>query len=101
VVQRRILELHPFTHDFSLASGHSVAASLFRKILVCVRGFFLDIPVEVLVVCQLPVNCLYLMKSLFVFNFFPNQGTQTVRLEEAILGTLSIINILIHNYDKK
>ena len=36
-----------------------------------------------------------------VFNFFPNQGTQTVRLEEAILGTLSIINILIHNYDKK
>jgi len=36
-----------------------------------------------------------------VFNFFPNQGTQTVRLEEAILGTLSIINILIHNYDEK
>jgi predicted SPOUT superfamily RNA methylase MTH1 len=23
---------------------------------------------------------------------FPNQGTQTVRLEEAILGTLSIVN---------
>jgi len=36
-----------------------------------------------------------------VFNFFPNQGTQTVRLEEAILGTLSIINILNHGYDKK
>ena len=36
-----------------------------------------------------------------VFNFFPNQGTQTVRLEEAILGTLSIINILNHNYDEK
>jgi len=36
-----------------------------------------------------------------VFNFFPNQGTQTVRLEEAILGTLSIINILNHIYDKK
>jgi len=36
-----------------------------------------------------------------VFNFFPYQGTQTVRLEEAILGTLSIINILIHNYDEK
>jgi len=36
-----------------------------------------------------------------VFNFFPNQGTQTVRLEEAILGTLSIINILIHNYNEK
>jgi len=25
-------------------------------------------------------------------NMFPNQGTQTVRLEEAILGTLSIVN---------
>jgi len=36
-----------------------------------------------------------------VFNFFPNQGTQTVRLEEAILGTLSIINILNHSYDEK
>ena len=36
-----------------------------------------------------------------IFNFFPNQGTQTVRLEEAILGTLSIINILSHNYDEK
>ena len=27
-----------------------------------------------------------------IYNFFPNQATQTVRLEEAILGTLSIIN---------
>jgi len=36
-----------------------------------------------------------------VFNFFPNQGTQTVRLEEAILGTLSIINILNHINDEK
>jgi len=36
-----------------------------------------------------------------VYNFFPNQGTYTVRLEEAILGTLSIINILNHNYDEK
>lgn len=25
-------------------------------------------------------------------NFFPNQATETVRLEEAILGTLAIIN---------
>jgi predicted SPOUT superfamily RNA methylase MTH1 len=30
-------------------------------------------------------------KSHFL-NMFPNQGTQTVRLEEAILGTLSIVN---------
>lgn len=27
-----------------------------------------------------------------LLNFFPNQATQTIRLEEAILGTLSIIN---------
>ena len=26
------------------------------------------------------------------WNFFPHQGTETVRLEEAILGCLSIIN---------
>jgi len=32
-----------------------------------------------------------------VLNFFPEQGTETVRLEEAILGTLSILNVLIHN----
>jgi predicted SPOUT superfamily RNA methylase MTH1 len=28
----------------------------------------------------------------YFLNMFPQQGTQTVRLEEAILGTLSIIN---------
>jgi len=33
-----------------------------------------------------------------IINFFPNQATQTVRLEEAILGILSIINILDYNY---
>jgi predicted SPOUT superfamily RNA methylase MTH1 len=33
-----------------------------------------------------------------IFNFFPNQATQTVRLEEALLGTLSIINS--YNYNK-
>ena len=33
-----------------------------------------------------------------IYNFFPNQATQTVRLEEAILGTLSIINS--YNYIK-
>ena len=32
-----------------------------------------------------------------IFNFFPNQATQTIRLEEAILGILSIINILNYN----
>ena len=33
-----------------------------------------------------------------ILNFFPNQATQTVRLEEAILGILSIINS--YNYIK-
>ncbi len=32
-----------------------------------------------------------------VLNFFPEQATATVRLEEAILGTLAIINILSRN----
>ena len=27
-----------------------------------------------------------------LINFFPNQGTETVRLEEALLGVLGIIN---------
>ncbi len=28
-----------------------------------------------------------------ILNFFPQQGTQTVRLEEAMLGTLAVLNI--------
>ena len=35
-----------------------------------------------------------------ILNFFPNQGTETVRLEEAILGTLSIINSYNHHSTK-
>jgi methyltransferase len=31
----------------------------------------------------------------YSFNFFPNQGTQTVRLEESIYGVLSILNICL------
>jgi predicted SPOUT superfamily RNA methylase MTH1 len=30
-------------------------------------------------------------------NFFPEQATETVRLEEAILGTLAVLNILTRN----
>ncbi len=30
-------------------------------------------------------------------NFFPDQATETIRLEEAILGTLAILNLLTHN----
>ena len=32
-----------------------------------------------------------------ILNFFPEQATETVRLEEAILGTLAIVNVLTHN----
>lgn len=32
-----------------------------------------------------------------VLNFFPNQATETVRLEEAILGTLAVLNTLTSN----
>jgi predicted SPOUT superfamily RNA methylase MTH1 len=31
------------------------------------------------------------------FNFFPHQGTQTVRLEESIFGVLSILNNLLNS----
>jgi len=31
-------------------------------------------------------------KYIFVTNMFPNQATETVRLEEAVLGTLAILN---------
>ena len=33
-----------------------------------------------------------------IWNFFPNQATETVRLEEAVLGTLSILNIMRTGY---
>ncbi|MGI0023778.1 MAG: putative RNA uridine N3 methyltransferase [Nitrososphaera sp.] len=33
----------------------------------------------------------------FVINMFPNQGTETVRLEEAVLGALSILNSSLLN----
>jgi predicted SPOUT superfamily RNA methylase MTH1 len=33
----------------------------------------------------------------FVVNMFPNQGTQSVRLEEAFLGTLAIINFVLNS----
>lgn len=38
-------------------------------------------------------NKLNKIQNTKVLNFFPNQATETVRLEEALLGTLSIINM--------
>lgn len=36
----------------------------------------------------------------FVINMFPNQGTETVRLEEAVLGTLAILNSSLPQSDR-
>lgn len=36
----------------------------------------------------------------FVINMFPNQGTETVRLEEAVLGTLAILNNSLPQNDR-
>jgi predicted SPOUT superfamily RNA methylase MTH1 len=36
----------------------------------------------------------------FVVNMFPNQGTETVRLEEAVLGTLAILNNFLPQSDR-
>lgn len=36
----------------------------------------------------------------FVVNMFPNQGTETVRLEEALLGTLAILNSSLLQSDR-
>jgi predicted SPOUT superfamily RNA methylase MTH1 len=36
----------------------------------------------------------------FVINMFPNQGTETVRLEEALLGTLAILNNVLPPSDR-
>lgn len=38
------------------------------------------------------------LKKYNSYNFFPKQGTQTVRLEEAIFGVLSILNFYIKRY---
>lgn len=37
------------------------------------------------------------ISNYFSFNFFPYQGTQTVRLEESIFGVLSIMNNFIYS----
>ena len=36
----------------------------------------------------------------YVVNMFPNQGTETVRLEEAMLGTLAILNSFLPSKDR-
>jgi methyltransferase len=36
----------------------------------------------------------------YIVNMFPNQGTETVRLEEAVFGTLAILNIALQLTDR-
>jgi methyltransferase len=36
----------------------------------------------------------------YVVNMFPNQGTETVRLEEAVLGTLAILNSALQSTEQ-
>ena len=38
------------------------------------------------------------ISNYYSYNFFPNQGTQTVRLEESIYGVLSILNICSNSF---
>ena len=38
------------------------------------------------------------IQNVKTLNFFPNQATETIRLEEAILGTLSILNFFNTNH---
>jgi predicted SPOUT superfamily RNA methylase MTH1 len=36
----------------------------------------------------------------YIVNMFPHQGTETVRLEEAVLGSLAILNNSLHSIDQ-
>lgn len=42
-------------------------------------------------------NTIHSIPQSQILNFFPEQATETVRLEEAMLGTLSILNVLTRN----
>ena len=44
-------------------------------------------------VYELLGNKINSLQNAKVYNFFPNQATETVRIEEALLGTLSIISL--------
>jgi len=65
--------------------------------------FFIKSQKPTLVVYGSPTKGLYeilgnninTIKNSRIFNFFPNQATETVRLEEAIIGSLSILNIFL------
>jgi hypothetical protein len=40
----------------------------------------------------------YKLTHKHVYNFLPDQGVSTIRVEEAILGSLSVLNYIMHKY---
>ncbi|MGI0010208.1 MAG: putative RNA uridine N3 methyltransferase, partial [Nitrosopumilaceae archaeon] len=84
-------------------NSHVILTSKKGKIIHKTQKFFDEISdVSVLIVFGSPERGIHEMlgntinnvpKSQ-ILNFFPEQATETVRLEEAMLGTLSILNIL-------
>jgi hypothetical protein len=87
-------------------NSHVILTSKKGKIIHKTQNFFGEISnAEILVVFGSPErgiheiigNAINSISKSQIINFFPEQGTETVRLEEAILGTLSVLNILTRN----
>ncbi len=87
-------------------NSHIIFTSRKGKLVHKTQKFFQEISdSEVLVVFGSPKRGIHeiLGKGLSniprsqILNFFPEQATETVRLEEAMLGTLAILNILSRN----
>ena len=86
--------------------SHVILTSKKGKIIHKIQKFFDEISdASVLVVFGSPErgihemlgNAINNIPKSQILNFFPEQATETVRLEEAMLGTLSILNILTRN----
>lgn len=79
--------------------GKTITKSLIKK--------FADSKKPVLIVYGSPFKGIYeilgtkikQLQNSKILNFFPHQATETIRLEEAILGTLSILNLHQNDYN--
>lgn len=87
-------------------NSHVILTSKKGKIIHKTQKFFDEISdATVLVVFGSPErgiheilgNAIHNVPKSQILNFFPEQATETVRLEEAMLGTLSILNVLTRN----
>lgn len=87
-------------------NSHVILTSKKGKIIHKTQKFFDEISdASVLVVFGSPErgiheilgNAIHNVPKSQILNFFPEQATETVRLEEAMLGTLSILNVLTRN----